>query len=565
VIGQPATGPRGRILAALLLVSSAAYFIGLGASSLWDANEAFYAETPREMMEAGDYLNPSFNYLPRFNKPPLSYWIVALSYSVMGVSETAERIPMAVAAVIMIATAFLLGRLVGWTGGGLIAALVLATTPRFLMFARRIMIDVYLAMFMGLCLLFFALAEARPAHRRKFLMLMFVAIGLGALTKGPVAIGLPALAFGAYLVTTRRIRTYLTADLLLGAAIVLAIVAPYYVALYQQHGWRYIEMFFVGENVGRFLEPMGGTPRRNIFFYVPVLFGDMYPWSLFLPAAVWLLLKRDRTGSLQTGDGAPRSRSGEPNLIRLLIAWIATFVVFFSFSQNKQDLYILPTVPATAALIGALLGPVFLGGAVPGGWIRKTMVLVAGAQVAAGIVALRLFAWGEPSYRLAGADAVGICAIAGGGAALWLTARRREFAALAAVAGALVVMNWVFVLRVLPDFERYKPVRPFAALVAREAPLDAIVGSYRFAVPSLAYYTRRHIRELNERQDLIEAFSAGKPAYFVITRQDYEQVKASLPGETYVRAQAPNFDVKFENVLDRDAPPMMLLVSNRAP
>ena len=77
----------------MLVLAICPYLIGLGDSSLWDSNEAFYAETPRRMLETGDWLSPSFNYQPRFNKPPLSYWIVALFYSVLGVSETAERLP----------------------------------------------------------------------------------------------------------------------------------------------------------------------------------------------------------------------------------------------------------------------------------------------------------------------------------------------------------------------------------------------------------------------------------------------------------------------------------------
>ena len=58
----------------------APYFLRLGASSLWDANEAFYAEAPREMIASGDFVNPTFNFRPRLNKPPLSYWIVVPFY-----------------------------------------------------------------------------------------------------------------------------------------------------------------------------------------------------------------------------------------------------------------------------------------------------------------------------------------------------------------------------------------------------------------------------------------------------------------------------------------------------
>ena len=82
----------------------------LSGSSIWDANEAFYVETPREMMERGDYIRPTFNYQPRFNKPVLSYWIVAGFYKVFGVSVGVQRVPIALGAVAMILTAFFLAR-----------------------------------------------------------------------------------------------------------------------------------------------------------------------------------------------------------------------------------------------------------------------------------------------------------------------------------------------------------------------------------------------------------------------------------------------------------------------
>ena len=59
------------------------------------------------------------------------------------------------------------------------------------MFARRIFIDIWITAFMSLTLVFFALSERYPERRRLFLVLMYVSIGLGVLTKGPVAIALP--------------------------------------------------------------------------------------------------------------------------------------------------------------------------------------------------------------------------------------------------------------------------------------------------------------------------------------------------------------------------------------
>src|SRR5712691_11616087 len=195
---------RTAVLIALLVAAAIPYFVNLGVSSIWDANEAFYAQTPREMMSAADYVNPSFNFQLRYNKPVFSYWEVAAAYRLFGVSEWSERLPIAIGAIVLIATAFALGRLIDGTEAGLLAALVLATSPRLLLLARRIIIDVHLAMFTGLILLCFALSETR-LHRRLYLILMYVAAGLGVLTKGPVAVFLPALVFLTYLASQKRL------------------------------------------------------------------------------------------------------------------------------------------------------------------------------------------------------------------------------------------------------------------------------------------------------------------------------------------------------------------------
>src|SRR5215831_17404518 len=99
-----------RLLILLLGLSCAPYFVNLGVSALWDTNEAFYAETPREMIESANYTDPTFNYRPRLNKPALSYWIVAASYRLFGISERSERLPIALGAVILMAVAFALGK-----------------------------------------------------------------------------------------------------------------------------------------------------------------------------------------------------------------------------------------------------------------------------------------------------------------------------------------------------------------------------------------------------------------------------------------------------------------------
>ena len=218
---------RHTLLAGLLLAAIIPYFLNLGVSSIWDANEAFYAQTPREMMEARDYVTPSFNFQLRMNKPVLSYWNVATSYQLFGVSEWSERLPIAIGALVITGTAFGLGRLLGGTVAGLFAAIVLATSPRLVLLARRIIIDIHITMWTGLVLLCFALAEMRPDRRRLYLCLMYAAAGFGVLTKGPVAVFLPALVFFIYLASQQRLGDLRHMMLPTGAIISLAIVVPW--------------------------------------------------------------------------------------------------------------------------------------------------------------------------------------------------------------------------------------------------------------------------------------------------------------------------------------------------
>src|SRR5262245_3186679 len=255
---------RQTVLVALLVAAVVPYFVNLGASSIWDANEAFYAQTPREMIAANDYVNPSFNFQLRYNKPVLSYWEVAAAYRVFGVSEWSERIPIAIGGTVLVAMAFGLGYLIKGTQAGLIAAIVLATSPRVMLLARRIIIDIDIAMFTGLVLLFFALSEVRPQRRTAYLVLMYIAAGLGVLTKGPVAVFLPALVFLIYLASFKRLTDIRGMMLPVGAVIGAVVVLPWYVMVYRQHGLEYIASFLFGENLGRFAETVGEQSRGTL-------------------------------------------------------------------------------------------------------------------------------------------------------------------------------------------------------------------------------------------------------------------------------------------------------------
>ena len=562
---------RRLILSLLLAAAVVPYFVHLGGSSIWDANEAFYVETPREMMQRGDFIAPTFNYEPRFNKPVLSYWIVAGFYRAFGVSVGVQRLPIAIGAVVMIATAFFLALAAAGSlsnGGGeridaaLWAAIGLAVAPRLMMFARRIFIDIYISMFMALSLLFFALAERYPERRRLFLLLMYASVGLGVLTKGPVAAALPALVFGAYLLLHGELRRIRDLMIPAGILVVIAIVLPWYVALYHRYGWTYITSFLVGENIARYTEGIGVDSNRKVYFYLPVVLSDSFPWSLALFGAAFAWFADRRARPVTAATAATSGEEARAFRVRTLMwLWIIGIVGFFSFSAAKQDLYIFPIVPAVAALAG-----VFIARRGAPAWpraLRLTAGVIALLLALAGAGTIYLFLTGGKVYALEGAAFVGYTGAIGGSIALALALLNRARASLGAVAVALVVLNWAFVIRVLPSFERYKPVpRLSAAIRERAAPGD-VVAHYNVALPSMVFYLERHINVLFDRATFLETLRGDRAVYAVLSASDYAQIEPEIGVRTCVLDREPTVNVRLKAVLARDPLPEVLLITNR--
>jgi 4-amino-4-deoxy-L-arabinose transferase-like glycosyltransferase len=550
----PAVLRRPAWLGLLLVVAALAYVTDLGGSSIWDANEAFYVETPREMVERGDYVNPTFNYEPRFNKPVLPYWIVAGLYQLFGVSVATQRAAIAGFALVMLLAVFVLARAASVAPAApLLAVLGLAANPRFFMFSRRILIDIALASLMTLVLLFFALAERYPARRRMLLAAMYGCVGLGVLTKGPVAAVLPALAFLVYLALHGELRRLRDMMIPQGIALALAIAAPWYVALYLQGGWTHIAEFFIGENLERFTE-LVGPQQRGVLFYLPVVFSDGLPWSLCLPAAaaVWWTDRR-----------APRL-SPDLRIRTLLLVWTATIVAVFSLSETKQDLYIFPIVAAVTVL-GADV--VARGAArlhdLAFRWVRAALLAGGVALGLLGVAALYLFARAETVYVLEGSRLAGLLALAGGGTVSVLAARRHVALAAVAILAVLVAFNWVLVLRVLPGVERYKPVVALSDEIRSRTSAADIVVHYDVSYPSMVFYLQRHVDVLFDRQMFVDLVRSDRRVYAVLPADRYAELDGDIGAVTCELDRRPTFDAKLREVLSLEQPPAVVLVTNR--
>ena len=534
-----------------LLLALPVFFLCLGANAIWDANEAFYVETPRQMVLSGDYINPSFNDQPRFNKPVLSYWIVALLYQAFGVSVAVERVGIALGAMGILAATFLIGRALRSTATGVLAALIVAIAPRVVMFARRIFIDVWITCFMAAALACFVMAERHPGRRRAWLAAMYVAIGLGVMTKGPIALLIPALAGGVWLLVERRLGDLRRLMLLPGLLIVLAIVLPREIVVYADHGLSRITDFWITENFGRYTSDM--VPGdRGVLFYLPVLFGDLFPWAPLLLVPIVTAWRRS---------------GGEPDdhaaIRRLLWLWIVVTVGFFTFSQSKQDLYIFPVAPAAAVLIADTLARTRFGAT--HAVVRVIIAVVAALCGVAAVVFWRLFRSGY--YELGDASTVAIVLGGASAATLLFLWRRQHAAAFMTLTAGFILFNYLFVCRLLPDAERLKPIPPIAAAFNAQASPGATLHAFNMMLPSLVYYADRPVLEDIPSADYAAALLHGREEVWIVTGgPEWNDIRAQAPEPVSCVAERRHlfaFDARLADLIAGRPPPDVLLVTNK--
>src|SRR5262245_54935095 len=193
------------IVAALAVVCYVLFFHSLGNIGLIGPDEPRYAAVAREVFLSGDYITPHLYGVPWFEKPPLMYWLAALSYRVFGVGETGARFPSAVGATISVFLVFWCARRIWNRTIALMAALVLATSIGFFAFARAASMDMALSTCLTAALTFFLVAyNDQTRQRRNWFYAFYAALGVGVLAKGPVALVLPALSLAGVILARRQ-------------------------------------------------------------------------------------------------------------------------------------------------------------------------------------------------------------------------------------------------------------------------------------------------------------------------------------------------------------------------
>lgn len=306
----------------LLLAIALGFFLNIHAVPLFDLDEGAFSEATREMFLRGDFISPYLNGVPRFDKPAFIHWLQAASVSILGWNEFALRVPSALAATAWVLVVYGFGRHLGDERSGLIAAITMATSLEIPVIAKAATADAVLNLFLTGTLLTAFLFYKGRRHRDLYLCYLFM--GLGFLTKGPVAVAIPGAVTFLFYLSRGEWRAWLRAALNpFGIAIFLAVGLPWYVLQYLKEGDAFIAGFFFKHNVGRFQEAMEGH-SGSIFYYLPVILVGVVPYTAVLIKTLWQgkVLWRDE-------------------LSRYLIIWFALVLVLFSFSSTKLPHYVV--------------------------------------------------------------------------------------------------------------------------------------------------------------------------------------------------------------------------------
>ena len=539
----PAPKPRSRSHYDIALVIVAAVvFLGCIVSppALMDDVDAVHGQIARNMLQSGDWVIAHLNGVPYIEKAPLPYWLIAICYLVMGVHDWVARIPTALAAVLLcIATA----RYGAWAFGrraGFYAGLVLATSVGLFLFTRILIPDVMLTLAVVFCFMAFQRAmneDGEEPESRRWAIVLGVALGVGALLKGLIALVVPVGGILLYLALTRQLFLRDTWRRLRPLSVIvtfLLVAAPWHVLATlkmppyfnltlhsgpgEYHGFFWF--YFINEHVLRFLNlryPRDyNTVPRPAFWLLNLLW--LFPWSVYLPAAAKLSYR-------------PLDRAGRTRLLAL--CWAGFLLLFFTFSTT-QEYYSMPMYPALALLLGSAMdgeGKLITAGSRTFAFISTT----AAAAIAAilfmvrhvpalgdisgalqqhpesytlslghlGDLTLQSFAYLRTPLILA-------CLVGATGA--WMRGRRAFFALAAMMVLFLHASRMALVV-----FDPYLSSRKLAEGLVHAPPGQLIVDGAYYPFSSVMFYSNRNALLLNGRKNNLEygSYAPGAPPVFI--------------------------------------------------
>lgn len=575
----------------VMVVAAAMFYPQLGASGLWDEDEPRNAAASADMLARGDWVVPYFNGQLRTQKPVLLYWLQICSYKVFGVNEFAARFPSATLTIGTAALVWWLGRMLFSNAVGMLAGVMFATSLWLTMSARAATPDGSLIFCVALTMALyvrgcstrepgsFGQAGWIPPSAWR-MALVYAAMGLGMLAKGPVGVLLPTAIIGMFIlivstapkpetaakqsryerwsqrltrmaglfpIATWRLRPWL------GAIVILAIAGPWYYCVHVETNGEWTRTFLGFENLTRFREAQEGH-RGPIIYYLGAIMIGFFPWSSFLPFTIWRAVQtvrvahpdqREECGQATTANVTPA--------IRFLLCWLAIWVGIFSFAATKLPSYVLPAYAVLALLTAQMLVE----------WVKQPAViprvltiaawssyLIVGVGMMIGLAVTASYLFPDEMWL----GAIGLIPLAGGTAA-WLAYRAGQrplaIASLGIMACCLSPAMFAWgAPRVAAHQNSPRVLARVQELVSEYVQAVPQIATYHHPESSVIYYAQRPVRVCTESSEIVQLFADAEQAFVITSRAHYDKdLRSRLPRDVEVLLQEPRFLKKDEVVL----------------
>lgn len=313
-------------------------FIQLGDNSLPSQDDAYHAQTAKEMLQTGDFIGIRFSGTLSFQSSPLPNWLMVLSYKAFGVNEYAARLHAAMLGFLTVVMVYLFVRRRAGERVAVAASFILITTVLFVRYARHSMAEVPVAFFFTLAI--FAAVKAMEGARPWWL-LFGAATGLAILTKSAIGL-LPGVIVVAWLIFTGRFKTLFSPLFLAGSALALLIAASWYLPVFLLYPDAFISSHF-GDYLATHVVKghhvnMGWLGMFHYFIWLPIQY---LPWTLALIPAIWL---------------HQREETREKRNFLLVLAILVPMIIL-SLITTKYTRYLIIVFPSAAALIAFVLWP----------------------------------------------------------------------------------------------------------------------------------------------------------------------------------------------------------------
>src|SRR3954467_12129234 len=331
--GSIAVRPFSRVTLAVLILVATAWFGSLELRGLFVPDEGRYAEIPREMLASGDWITPRLNDLKYFEKPPLQYWMTASSYLLFGEDEWTARLPAALNGFLAILMVWYTGRRLWDIRTGTLSATLLIGSWAYFFAGQYLTLDMTLTACLTFAFCSFLWAQRQDGiHRNKWMVAAWLATALAVLSKGLVAVVLPALTLAVYFLVRRDFDVIRRLNPVMGGAVFSAVTLPWFIAV-EIRNPEFLHFFFVHEHFERFAESSHHRPGPW-WYYIPIMCVGLLPWTpaLLKEGVDFIREKHNRISGFS------------PELF--CAVWAVVVLLFFSAAQSKLPAYVLPALPA---------------------------------------------------------------------------------------------------------------------------------------------------------------------------------------------------------------------------